>query len=49
MESHFAEGVMKEMISNSRIPSHSRKLCGEFWNLREQHNQEEKTTHRIHA
>ena len=33
---------------------HSRKLsqgfCGEFWNLRRQHNQEgEKKTHRIHA
>ena len=34
---------MKEKFPNSRKPSH-RHVCGEFWNLRGQHNQEEKTT-----
>ena len=35
------EGVMKEeKFPHSRKPSH-RWICGEFWNLRRQHNQEE--------
>ena len=36
------EGVVKEeKFPNTRKPSHGR-VCGEFWNLRGQHNQEEK-------
>ena len=42
MENYSREGVVKEKFPNSRKPSHIRKLCGEFWNLRGQHNQEEK-------
>ena len=42
METHPGEGVMKEeKFPTSRKPSHSR-VCGEFWNLRRQHNQEGK-------
>ena len=42
METHPGEGVMKEeKFPNSRKPSH-RHVCGEFWNLKGQHNQEEK-------
>ena len=41
METHPEEGVMKEeKIPNTRKPSHW-QVCGEFWNLRRQHNQEE--------
>ena len=36
------EGVLKEeKFPNTRRPSH-RRVCGEFWNLRGQHNWEEK-------
>ena len=34
-------GVVKEKFLNSRKPSH-RQVCGEIWNLRGQHNWEEK-------
>ena len=38
MESHPREGVMKEeKFPNTRKPSHQ-QICGEFWNLRRQHN-----------
>ena len=41
-ETHPGEGVIKEeKVPNSRKPSH-RQVCGEFWNLRGQHNWEEK-------
>ena len=40
METHPAEGVLKERFPNTRKPSHQ-QVCGEFWNLRRQHNQEE--------
>ena len=40
METHPAEGVVKEMFPNNRKPSHW-QVCGEFWNLRGQHNQKE--------
>ena len=40
MESHPGKGVMKEeKFPNTRKPSHQ-QVCGEFWNLRGQHNQE---------
>ena len=40
METHPKEGVMKEeKFPNTRKPSHQ-WVCGEFWNLRQQHNQE---------
>ena len=42
METHPGKGVMKEKFPNSRKPSHW-QICGEFWNLRGQHNQEKKT------
>ena len=41
METYPREGVVKEKFPNTRKPSHQ-WVCGEFWNLREQHNQEEK-------
>jgi len=42
METHPEQGVMKEeKIPNTRKPSHW-GVCGEFWNLRRQHNQEGK-------
>ena len=42
METHPGEGVVKvEKFPNTRKPSH-RQVCGEFWNLRWQHNWEEK-------
>ena len=42
METHPREGVVKEeTFPNSRKPSHW-QVCGEFWNLRGQHNREEK-------
>ena len=42
METHPGKGVIKEeKFANTRKPSHWR-VCGEFWNLRGQHNQEEK-------
>ena len=49
METHPGEGVMKEeKVPNTRKPSHQ-WVCGEFWNLRGQHNGEEKinNTHRL--
>ena len=50
METGPGEGVVKEeKLPNSRKPSH-RWVCGEFWNLRGQHNLEgekKKKTHRI--
>ena len=45
------EEFVKEKFPNTRKPSHQ-QVCGEFWNLRGQHNQEgkkKKTTHRIRA
>ena len=50
METCSGEGVVKEEnFPNTRKPSHQR-VCGEFWNLRGQHNQEGgKKTHRICA
>ena len=42
METCLGEGVVKEeKFPNTRKPSH-RQVCGEFWNLRGQHNREEK-------
>ena len=42
METHLREGVVKEeKFPNTRKPSHW-QVCGEFWNIRGQHNQEEK-------
>ena len=41
-ETYPLEGVVKEKkFPNNRKPSHQR-VCGEFWNLRGQHNQEKK-------
>ena len=41
METHPGEGVIKEeKFPNTRKPSHW-QVCGEFWNLRGQHNREE--------
>ena len=37
------EGVVKEKFWHSRKPSH-RWVCGEFWNLRRQHNWEKRKT-----
>ena len=52
MKTHPGEGVMKEeKFPNTRKPSHNR-VCGEFWNLRAQHNREEKKkkkSHRLHT
>ena len=52
METCPGEGVMKEKnFPNTRKRSHQ-QVCGEFWNLRGQHNWEgeNKTKpHRIHA
>ena len=39
METFPGEGVIKEKFPNSRKHSH-RRVCGEFRNLRGQHNQE---------
>ena len=42
METHPGEGVVKEeKFPNTKKPSH-RWVCGEFWNLRGQHNREKK-------
>ena len=42
METRPREGVMKEeKFPNTRKPSHWR-ICRDFWNLRGQHNREEK-------
>jgi len=41
METQPREGVVKEKFPNTRKPSH-RRVCREFWNLRVQHNWEEK-------
>ena len=42
MEIHPGKGVLKEKkFPNTRKHSH-RQVCGEFWNLRGQHNREEK-------
>ena len=48
METHHGEGVMnEEKFPNTRKPSHQ-QVCGEFWNLRGQHNWEENIhTHKI--
>ena len=40
-ETRPGEGVVKEKFLNTRKPFHQR-VCGEFWNLRGQHNREEK-------
>ena len=41
-ETRPGEGVVKEeKFPNTRKPSHW-QVCGEFWNLRGQNNQEEK-------
>ena len=41
-ETCLGDGVVKEeKFPNTRKPSH-RRVCGEFWNLRGQHNQEGK-------
>ena len=39
METHPREGVVKEKFPHNRKPS-NRGVCGELWNLREQHNWE---------
>ena len=41
MEIRPRKGVLKEEFPNTRKHSH-RWVCGEFWNLRGQHNWEEK-------
>ena len=42
METHTRVGVMKEeTFLNTRKPCHQ-QACEEFWNLRGQHNREEK-------
>ena len=42
METLPREGVLKEeKFPNTRKPTHG-QVCVEFWNLRGQHNQEEK-------
>ena len=42
METRPREGVIKEKkFPNTWKPSHQR-VCGDFWNLRGRHNQEEK-------
>ena len=42
METYPGEGVVKEeKFPNTRKPSHP-WVCGEFWDLRGQHNWEEK-------
>ena len=41
MEIHPRKGVLKEKFPNIRKHSHL-QVCGESWNLRGQHNQEEK-------
>ena len=42
MEALLGDDVMKEeKLPYSREPSH-RRVCGEFWNLRGQHNWKEK-------
>ena len=46
METSPRKGVMKEeKFPNSRKPSHW-WVCGEFWNLRRQHNWEKKQTNK---
>ena len=41
--------MKEEKFPNSRKPSH-RPVCGEFWSLRAQHNQEKKKKkHRLQA
>ena len=46
-ETHPGEGFVKEKFPNSRKPSH-RRVCGEFWTLRGQHNgNKTKHIHRI--
>ena len=39
-ETHPGEGVVNEKFPNSSKPS-QQWVCGEFWNLRGQHNREE--------
>ena len=40
-ETHPTEGVLKEKFPYSKKPSH-RCVCGELWNPRGQHHQEQK-------
>ena len=49
METRTGEGIVKEeKFPNSKKPSHQR-VCGEFWNLRGQHNWEENTHTHTHT
>ena len=49
METCSGEGVVKEeKFPNSRKPSHW-QVCGEFWNLRGQHNRQEKKKKNTHT
>ena len=49
METHSREGVVKEeKFPNTRKPSHQ-GVCGEFWNLRGEHNWEGKTHTHTHT
>ena len=48
METHPEEGVVKEKFPTVENPHH-KQVCGEFWNLRGQHNQEGKKKKRIGA
>ena len=41
METHPREGIIKEKFPNIRKPS-PWWISGEFWNLKGQHNREEK-------
>ena len=46
MEIHPGKGFLEEeKFPNTRKHSHQ-WVCGEFWNLRGQHNQEEKQTNK---
>ena len=46
MEIYPREGILKgEKFPNTRKHSH-RWVCGEFWNLRGQHNRQEKKIHK---
>ena len=48
METCPRQGVVKEeKFPNTRKPSY-RQVCGEFWNLRGQHNQEGKKKNKKH-
>ena len=45
METHPEEGVVKEKFPTVENPHH-KQVCGEFWNLRGQHNQEGEKTNK---